>query len=277
MDKLSVTMLGTGSPRPDLERSGSAQVLTINDTAILIDCGEGTTSQLMKAGIAPEDVNHLWLTHLHSDHVLGYGQFLLGGWARGRRKLTVVGPVGTKAFHETIINMFKEDIEYRVSLGRPSNGVLDVEVIEVEKAGEIETDIPAKVTADFVVHNVITLAYRFDVNGKAVVFSGDTAPVDRLVELSRGAHTLIHDACLSTNVTYDNPTDPELQKIWAELQKEHSTPAQAAGTAKQAGVKQLILTHFLPNTNGEKAHREASEEFSGKVIVGKDLEVIDIV
>jgi len=88
MNNLKVTMLGTGSPRPDLERSGPAQVLTIGDTNILIDCGEGTTTQLMKAGIPPESITYLFMTHLHSDHIFGYGQFLLGGWGLGRRKLT---------------------------------------------------------------------------------------------------------------------------------------------------------------------------------------------
>ncbi|WP_257347413.1 MBL fold metallo-hydrolase [Pseudalkalibacillus decolorationis] len=276
MDKLSVLMLGTGSPRPDLERAGSAQVLFIDSLPILIDCGEGTTAQLMKAGIAPEKVNHLWLTHLHSDHVLGYGQFLLGGWAMGRRKLTVVGPVGTKKFHETILGMFKEDIDYRTSLGRPSNGVLDVNVIEVDEAGKVECDLPANVTAEHMIHNVTTLAYRFDVGEKAVVFSGDTAPTPKLVELAKGADILIHDACLSTNVTYKNPSNPELQKIWTELQKEHCTPEQAGETAREAGVKQLILTHFLPNIDVEKAFCEAAEVFAGKVIVGKDLEKIEV-
>lgn len=131
MEELKVTLLGTGSPRPDLERSGPSQVVSLGDTHILVDCGEGTTAQLMKARIAPESIQYLIMTHLHSDHIFGYGQFLLGGWGLGRRNFTVIGPKGTKHFHETLINLFKEDINYRTSLGRPGNGVWDVEIIGV--------------------------------------------------------------------------------------------------------------------------------------------------
>ncbi|MFC5589694.1 MBL fold metallo-hydrolase [Sporosarcina soli] len=75
MVKLAVRMLGTGSTRPDLERSGTAQVLWLDDLPILIDCGEGTTTQLLKAEVPPHPINHLWLTHLHSDHFLDTRSF----------------------------------------------------------------------------------------------------------------------------------------------------------------------------------------------------------
>src|SRR5690625_3157744 len=116
MEQISVVMLGTGSPRPHVKRSQPAQALKVGDTTILIDCGEGTTYQLLKADIAPESIDCLVLTHLHSDHTMGYANFLLSGWAQGRSELTVVGPKGTKEFHEKIIDLYETDINYRCSL-----------------------------------------------------------------------------------------------------------------------------------------------------------------
>ncbi|WP_102348782.1 MBL fold metallo-hydrolase [Bacillus sp. Marseille-P3661] len=276
MSDVKIIMLGTGSPRPDIERGGSAQVLLIDALPILVDCGEGTTRQLMKVGIPPETVEHLWFTHLHSDHVMGYLQFLLGGWTAGRSKLTVVGPKGTKNFHETIMNLFEEDIVYRTSLGRSPEGLLDVNIIEVEEAGEVPTDLPVKVTADQMIHNVPTFAYRFEIEETVVVFSGDTAPNERIIELSRDADILIHDAALAKNAAYKPPLSPERQKMWDNLQKEHCTPAQAGEIAFKAGAKQLVLTHFLPKIDLELAYQEVSEVYSGSVIVPEDLQVIPV-
>ncbi|MED4205342.1 MBL fold metallo-hydrolase [Neobacillus mesonae] len=268
---LSIVMLGTGSPRPDLERSGPAQVLFLDDLPILIDCGEGTTTQLMKANIPPQNIKHLFFTHLHSDHFFGYGQFLLGGWGLGRRELTVIGPNGIKEFHDTLVRMFHDDISYRTSLGRPGNGVLDVKIIEIDEPGIVPCDIPAKVTAAEMVHNVPTFGFRFETEEKAVVFSGDTAPTPAIIELARNADVLVQDACLAATGVYRNTKDPELQKIWENLQKEHCTPQQAGEIAQEAGVKKLVMTHFLPNVNGEEVQQEAANSFDGEAIVGKDL------
>lgn len=268
---ISITMLGTGSPRPDLERSGPSQVLHIGDTPILIDCGEGTTTQLLKAGIKPENVTCLFMTHLHSDHFFGYGQFLLGGWGNGRRELTVIGPKGIKNFHETLLNMYDDDISYRTSLGRPGNGVLDVNIIELDKPGVVPDVIPVKVTAEEMVHNVRTFGYRFEIEDKVVVISGDTAPTPNIVKLAQNADVLVQDACLAKTGIYRETKDPELQKIWDNLQKEHCSPQQAGEIAQKAGVKKLVMTHFLPNVIPEEVWQEANAVFDGESVVAEDL------
>jgi ribonuclease BN (tRNA processing enzyme) len=230
----------------------------------------------MKAKIAPESIQYLFMTHLHSDHLLGYGQFLLGGWGLGRRKLTVVGPKGMKHYHHTIIKLFEEDISYRTSLGRPGNGVLDVNIIEIEEPGEIDCGLPMKISTSEMVHNVLTYGYRFEIDGKIVVISGDTAPTPAIVELSQNADLLIIDSALAPTGVYRNTNNPELQKIWENLQKEHCSPGQAGEIAKAAGVKTVVLTHFLPNIIEEETKNQAADVFKGKVIVGKDLQVIPV-
>lgn len=273
MHKVSVTMLGTGTPRLSLERSQAAQLLLIDELPILVDCGEGTTQQLMKAGFNPASVRHLWLTHLHADHTFGYGQFLIGGWGAGRRELTVYGPKGTKRFHERMLEMYEEDIAYKLAVGRPTNGLLDVEVIELEEAGNVPWNMPVQVTADFMVHDSPTLAYRFQIGEKAVVFSGDTAPTDTLVKLSKEADLLIHDASVIFPKRFNTPG---YERVYENLKKVHSSPAQAGETARKAGVKVLVLTHLLAGIDVDEAFREASEKFSGTIIVPEDLQTISI-
>lgn len=272
MSELKIVMLGTGSPRPNLNRSQPAQALVIGEEAILIDCGEGTTAQLMKAGIAPESIKYLILTHLHSDHTLGYGQFLLGGWGQGRSELIIIGPKGTKAFHESILNMYSFDIDYRCSLGRSSAGILDVKIIEISEPGELmENPLPYRISTARMVHNVPTFAFRFDIGQKTVVISSDTAPNDDIVLLAEGADILVQNAGLTTG-----RQSAALEKIWANLQKEHCTPAQAGTIAERAKVKKVVLTHFLPEADGSIAFKEASETFTGEVIVPEDLDVIKV-
>jgi ribonuclease Z len=272
MSDIFVTMLGTGSPRPNLRRSQPAQTLTAGKETILIDCGEGTTAQLMKAGIAPESVRYLLLTHLHSDHTLGYGQFLLGGWGQGRNELTVIGPQGTRRFHEAILDLYSFDIDYRLSLGRSEAGIRDVRIIEFSEPGELkENPLPFKITVARMVHNVPTYAYRFDIDGKTVVISSDTAPNEAIVTLAQGADLLIQNAALTRG-----RTSAALEKIWDKLQQEHCTPAQAGTIAERARVKKVVLTHFLPEADGDIAFKEASAQFSGEVIVPEDLQVIHV-
>ncbi|AXF57048.1 MBL fold metallo-hydrolase [Salicibibacter kimchii] len=279
MQSFYVRLLGTGSPKPNRERSGPAQVIMVDETPVLVDCGEGTTRQLLNSEINPEDIKHVLFTHLHSDHVFGYAHFLLGGWSLGRKELTIVGPKGLKEFHEKILDIFKEDIDYRVNtLGISGNGLLDVNIIEIpDDGGEIEIpEINTEISSAPVVHNVTTFGFRFQKGDQAIVISGDTCPVDSLVTLAKGADILIQDAAIATSVFNAESTDANLKKIKDILVKEHCSPKQAGEIAEEAGVKSVVLTHLLPNTNETEAFQEASKAFNGKVIVGRDLDDITI-
>ncbi|MFS0781969.1 MBL fold metallo-hydrolase [Bacillus sp. 1P06AnD] len=268
----SVIMLGTGSPRLTKERMATAHLVTLGGLPVLVDCAEGTTMQLVKLGIAPQDIKHVFFTHLHADHMLGYAHFLISGWLEGRRELMVIGPVGTKRMHDLTVEMLKDDIDYRMSLGRPEAGVRDVKVIEIEQEGPVEIELPIKIQCAKMNHSVPTFAYRFDHEESSVVFSGDTAPpTDHLAKLAEGAGVLIHDTALTP---IDGDKMPNAEKIWENLLKEHCTPAQSAETAKKADVKKLVLTHFLPKMNPEKALAEASSVFKGDIIIPNDLEMV---
>lgn len=278
MNDFYVKLLGTGSPKPNKERSGPAQVIMVDDIPVLVDCGEGTTRQLLESDINPVDINHVVFTHLHSDHVFGYSHFLLGGWSLGRKELTIIGPKGLKAFHEKVLDMFEEDISYRHNtLGMSGAGLLDVNIVELpEEGGDVPfPDVNVEITSTPVIHNVKTFGFRFQKDDQSIVISGDTAPVDSLVQLAKGADVLVQDAAIASSVFNNKSSDPNILKIWDILKNEHCTPKQAAEIATEAGVKCLVLTHLLPNTDANEAYQEASENFNGTVIVGEDFKRIE--
>lgn len=270
-----VVMLGTGSPRMNKERFATAQLLKLNDTLVLVDVAEGATMQLVRSGVNPKFVKHLFITHLHADHITGYANFLISGWVEGRRELTVVGPKGTKRMHELTLEMLREDLDYRMQLGRPMNGIYDVNIIEVDTDGEVAVNIAEGITvgAMKMVHNVVTYAYRFNVGEESIVCSGDTAPHDGIIEISKGADALILDTCLTLN---PNDTAENAQEIWNNLQREHCTPEQSAEIAKAADVSILIMTHFLPGMDPVDVRKRAEAIFDGQLVIPNDLDTIQV-
>ncbi len=260
--------MGTGCPRPSLYRSGPSQVVHVGDELFLVDCGDGTTSQLLRANIDPGSVKKLLFTHLHTDHTLGYGQFVLGGWNFGRRALSVWGPSGLARLNDALFtDLYKQDIEYRLSLGRPSSGLWDIKVTEIEPGSIVQAD-SYRITAAEVKHSIYTVAYRFDFGEHSLVISGDTAYCPELVALARGADVLIQDCSLASSDQYRSG---EAKTVWSSLREHHTSPRDAGRIAREAGVRKLVLTHFLPGVDTAAIARESAEEFAGEIIIGEDL------
>lgn len=272
MATMRLILTGTGAPRPNLERANSGQVIFVGDRPILVDCGGGTMRRLIELGIDATQIDRLFLTHLHSDHTLDYAEFILGSWAMGRSALTVYGPPGTTRLHDLLlVEPYRDDIAYRLSLGRAPEGIMDIGVQEVEP-GVIYADDELTVRAMEVIHSTYTLALRFDYQGKSLVISGDTGYCPELIEFSRGADVLVHDCCLApASVLEDNP-------VWANLfdhlKPHHATPEEAGLVAQEAGVRTLVLTHFLIGLYEERTLAACRSTFAGEILLGHDgLEV----
>ena len=265
----SITFLGTGSPRPSLERANSAQIVHAGEHTILLDCGGGTMRRLLDAGIDPTTIDLLVLTHRHSDHTLDYAEFLLGSWAMGRSSLRVLGPPGTRRLHELLLlEPYRDDIDYRLSLGRSPQGLLDIE-IEEHEAGLLFSDGSLQIRSVPVIHSIYTVAVRFDYGGGSIVHSGDTCYCPELVDLAAGADILVHDCCMAPAAVFQN--NPAWPNLYEHLKAHHATPEEAARTAREAGVNRLVLTHFLIGTDEAETLRRAREEFDGEIILGTDL------
>ena len=273
MPTVKVVLLGTGSPRPCLERSQPAQLIEIGDQAFVVDCGEGATTQLLRAGRNITEVQKIFLTHLHWDHILGYAGLVWGGWSAGRPTLEVWGPPGTKRMHEILFGMlYKDDVDWSSGIGYARSGIDSIRINEIDEGLVYERD-GVKITAFAVRHTVPTYAYRFEHSGKRIVFSGDTAVCDAVIKCAQDADLLVQDTCATLSRVY---ADARSRKIRELLIGFHASPVQGGQMAQAAGVKRLVCTHLLPGADANEVLQEAASNFRGETIVGFDLMKLEV-
>lgn len=263
---LTVTLLGSGSPTPTLSRCHPAAIVSWGDTNVLVDAGDGVVAQLLRSGVRPSTVEHVVITHLHWDHVLGYPAFVWGSWVGGRERLEVWGPDGTADMHRRLVREFyDEQAEWAIDLGYRPGGWRDTVVTDVAPGWRTEVG-GCVIEAGAVVHPpMAAVAYRFTHAGRSVVLSGDTAACDELVAFSRDADLLVVDACAA-----DPPADavPARRELIARLRRFHASPQQCVDMAASARVGAVVLTHHLP----EADVRVDTGDYDGTVHVGADLD-----
>ncbi|NIN67058.1 MAG: MBL fold metallo-hydrolase, partial [Anaerolineae bacterium] len=189
-----IVLLGTGTPNAEPDRSGPSVAIVVDETPYIVDFGPGVVRRAAaayEAGIEALEIKNLtkgFLTHLHSDHTTGYPDLILTPWVLEREEpLEVYGPVGTQAMTEHLLAAYREDIEARLAGPEPINdGGYRVNVHEIE-AGIVYQDSNVRVEALPVSHGAITaFGFKFYTRERTIVFSGDTAPTEAIVEASLG-------------------------------------------------------------------------------------------
>lgn len=294
---MSVAILGSGSAVPDPERGNPSQAVVVDGTTLLFDCGERTTVNLVRAGINPLDVDALFFTHLHWDHISDFGYFALSSWNCGRRReLPIFGPPGTEAMVEASLHgVHRADVEFlrRYVRALPDHVVERPSEDPPFAAHEIDVgwswqQADFQVLTGAVEHHqrlgLPSLAYRIESPYGTVVLTGDTAPCDSVIELARGADVLVHDTAFLDEII-------EARQMWS-----HSGPTGAGRVAAAAGVRTLVLTHLGPYTSPQPSIAMASmyygaargpevwEEivalakasFAGEVVLGRDGLVLEV-
>jgi ribonuclease BN (tRNA processing enzyme) len=274
-----LVLLGTGGgPRPRTVSSASAQVIVANKVAYVVDCGDGVARQLAFAGVALPTLRHVFITHQHSDHNADYGNLLWLAWTAGlRTRVDTWGPPPLERMTKLFFEMNASDIDARISNeGRPSLVPL-VHVHEVRAGGAVMSDENVEVTAVLVDHPPVVpaLAYRFDARDRSIVISGDTAPSDNLVKLAAGADVLVHSVMYPAAIDRLVARVPNAAALKASILA-HQTSAEDAGrVAARAGVKTLVLSHFVPPDDPKITDAmwtdAARQHFKGTVILGRDL------
>ncbi|MGH7911033.1 MAG: MBL fold metallo-hydrolase [Candidatus Dormibacteraceae bacterium] len=274
----ALTLLGTaGGPAPKRTRAAPAQVIAVDGDSYVVDCGNGVARQLVLAGIDLSHLRSILLTHHHSDHNADYGNLLLLAWAANlQRTVPAYGPPPilemTRAFFE--LNRF--DVETRIE----DEGLCDPRPLldphEIASAGLIYQDEKVRVTAARVDHPPIEIAfaYRFDTADRSIVISGDTAPCENLVRLAEGADLLVHEVMYAPAIAATAARYGAATRLREHLAASHTSVADVGAIAQRAGVRTLVLSHFVP-TDADIAdqvwHEQASQGFDGEVIVGRDL------
>jgi len=272
-------LLGTGGgPRPRKVSSAPAQVIVVDDVPYVVDCGNGVARQLVFAGVSPARLRHVFVTHHHSDHNADYGNLLLLAWASGlRTRVDTWGPPPLEKMTRLFFEMNAYDIDTRIADEGRGPLVPLVHAHEITQPGVVLQDERVKVTSALVDHPPVTpaFAYRFDGPDRSIVISGDTNRCDALVKLAQGADVLVHEVLFVSAVDRLVARVPNAITLKKHLIDSHTAVEDAGRVAAAAGVKTLVLSHFVPSDDPlltDQMWRDAAKaHFSGEVIVGKDL------
>ena len=295
MQDLRITFLGTSAGMPTRDRNVASVAVLMDGRALLFDCGEGTQHQLMRSAVRFGAIEAIFLTHLHGDHLFGLPGLLASMSLNAREKpLALYGPPGTAAFMRALPL-------YRTSF--------DVEIHEIGE-GRVRCDDGYSVDAAPLVHSAPCFTFRiveddrpgeFDVArarelgiepgpmygrlqrgetvgsvkpsdvlgptrpGRRIVYCTDTRPCDAAIELARGADVLIHEATYASDMASE------------AVARFHSTAAEAAAVARDAGVRQLILTHISPRYTEPSALLAEARQVFAQTELAEDFACFDVV
>ena len=269
-----IIMLGTGTPRPNPDRSGPATAIVVGDRAYLVDFGPGVVRRAAAAAakgypaVEPTRITVAFLTHLHSDHTAGYPDLMLTPWVFGRKELDVYGPEGTKEMTDHLREAYRRDIEIRTK-GMEHRPPLIVRAHDV-KPGIVYKDDRVTVKAFAVAHGDWPQAfgYRFETPDRTIVISGDTRPSKELNKNCQPCDVLIHEVQLPS---YNVASIPDWPAYRARY---HTTTDQLADIANQVKPGLLIVYHNAANEAGlQEILRQIQRTYHGKVVIGHDLDV----
>lgn len=270
-----VVVLGTGTPVADPERSGPAVAVVVNDRAYLVDCGPGVVRRAAAAeknGIAAlkaTKLNIVFITHLHSDHTLGYPDLIFSPWVLGRKEaLEAYGPRGLRNMTSHVEKAWTEDVRVRrQGLEQANADGYKVNVHEI-RAGVVYHDENVTVTAFPVRHGTWKAAYGyvFQTRDRKIVISGDTAPTDEVVKACDGCDVLLHEVF--------NPHGDEMKEAhWKEyFGTFHTSPTELGEIARRARPKLLVVYHqVLEKLPEADLMEQIGKEYSGNWVSAKDL------
>jgi ribonuclease Z len=284
---MKVVLLGTRSgPAVDAQRLGISTLVLAGPETLLFDCGRAMTTGMARLAINPADVTKVFLTHLHSDHIVSLPELVLFPWAsQGRAApVQVWGPDGTRSMVKHLLEAFSFDIHIRRDVDEKFSPE-GIKVIANDiREGVVHEANGVKVTAFSVDHGPVKPAfgYRIDYQGHSVVISGDTKPSDSLVKFSQHVDVLIHELGQSKqDPRLNGPPDeliPNLRitRRQARTIVDHHTDAAEAGQVfERVQPKLAVFSHFA-NIVSADALRLVRQSYAGRVEFGEDLMTIDI-
>jgi ribonuclease Z len=281
-DSIKVVLLGSGAGPPvNLQQYGASTLIEAGGERFLFDCGRGATFRLVQAGVPIGSISRLFLTHLHSDHVVQIPDLFLTGWAGARRNVPfeVWGPDGTRSMMDHIQQAFAFDIHIRRDVDEKL-GAAGIQVVAHDiKQGVVYDEHGVKITAFLVDHGVVQPAfgYRVDYGGHSVVLSGDTRVSENLIRFAQGVDVLIHEG-IDPEFTRNRPDHPRPEAIDAIIA--HHTTAEQAGEVFTRVKPRLAVYSHAPNIESmiSKTRKTYSGPLEGPedlltIVIGEKIEV----
>ncbi|MBC2665985.1 MBL fold metallo-hydrolase [Novosphingobium flavum] len=289
-----IVLLGTaGGPPAHPGRSQPATLLQVAGRNYLIDAGENCAQQLLRAGVPAHKVDQCFLSHLHWDHTLGLDYLMATGWMMNRTApMPVWGPPGTRELvARTAASVgIGEDIFRAQAKDRPPLASLyPARVVDTVTPRVILQDGPVKISAAATSHFAAVhsaphsygidkaLAYRFDTPAGSVVITGDTGPSATLEQLAQGCDVLVSEICdlvsIRAGLVEASRPGQNIDLLVEHMRSQHLSPEELGKLATRAGVKKLVLTHFVIGRgfDPQAFAPQIAPFFKGEVIVGRDL------
>jgi ribonuclease Z len=274
-NEIRVTLLGTGSgPRAFVDKAGISTLVEAGGERLLFDAGRGSMQRLVQAGFPMNAVTKLFLTHLHSDHVIGVPDIMLSPWAAAPERtvpLEVWGPDGTRDMIRHLEEAFAFDIHMRRDVDESFSPDGIRMVAHDIQVGKVYEKNGVTVTAFLVSHGLVkpSYGYRVDYAGRSVALSGDTSPNENLIANCKGVDVLIHEAIDPDVLRRLVPDKSRMDAIVAR----HTTPEQAASIFSRVSPRLAVFSHS-PGTAA--IVEQTRRSYAGRVEMGDDLMVIDI-
>ena len=274
-----VTLLGTGSPPPSMRRFGPAVLVQAGGQNLLIDSGRGVTQRLFQVGVKLGAVDAVFITHLHSDHIVGIPDLWLTGWleaayAQRTGPFRIWGPAGTRSMMGHLEKAYAWDITQRIADQGLTAENVAVQANEVSDAAVVYQSKGVTVTAIEVDHGDLlkpAFAYRVDFDGRSVVISGDTKRSDNLIRGAAGTDLLIHQVAA---------VQPELLKdpVYQVILDHHTKPEEAGDVFTRVSPKLAVFYHFvllgtakIPPVSEREVLEMTRRTYAGPLVLGEDL------
>jgi len=292
-DGLHVYICGAGSPLPDPKRSGPCIGVLAGQQVFVFDAGTGGSRNLGPMGFPVGRIDTIFLTHLHSDHIDGLGEMLLGSWINsGRATPTqVAGPIGTSKVVDGFNSAYQLDSTYRAAhhgedIANPAGfGGAALEFATDKDSLIVYENDDLKITAFKVTHDPVEPAfgYRIDYKDRSISISGDTAYDPSVAVASKEVDVLFHEALnmemvkIIQSAAISN-NNPRMGKIFGDILDYHTSPVDAAKIAKMAGATDLVFYHIVPMLPNDALIpmfvKGAAKEFDGKITVSEDGTIV---
>jgi len=276
MTNTKVVLLGTGTPALTPGRYQSATAIIVNGQPYIVDCGSGCMERIVEAkanGIQEltfEKLDKLFITHFHPDHTVGLPGFLIGPWIRGRKKIDIFGPIGTKEMIEGILTTFKKGINEHLYHGPKKLDNLRVTTKDFNE-GIIYKDKLVEVEAIKVIHGTLdAYGFKFNTPDKTIILSGDTRPVAELYQKAANCDILIHEVYCEAEIQQFP------QRFRNYFKEVHTSGTELGKIAQQVNPGLLVLTHqILYHRPKEELIAEIRANYKGELIFGNDLDLIE--
>ena len=278
-----VTLLGTGTPTPRLERLGPATLVEAGSEKLLFDAGRGVPIRLEQVRIPVARLDALFITHYHSDHVSGIPDVWLSGWLPGSggraRPFRVIGPTGAKELMSSLEKAYAADVRIRIADQKLNPAGASIVVDEFASDGVVYERSGVRVTAFEVDHGDAikpAFGYRIDYRGRSALISGDTRFSENLIRNGMGVDLLVHAIA---GAKPELLQDPVIRLILDH----HTLPPQAATVFNRTKPRLAVYTHIVQQRTAsvspptvEEIVADTRKTYSGPLQVGEDLMSFDI-